>query len=387
MTEFGSDASKPYPSPATTTFTTGAYTGPRTPAGATFSDGGATAIPRYPTNIFYNVSSNAQEVDEYETVYDSPTCVPISGVTTCNPAGTTFTIAQIIASIDQGMFQHMMGNDPRPHYFHQTNLMSQTNQGATGNGDGLFYETVNPLLSQYRQYFASNAPIEQLTMPQIGTLLDEQSGWAAANASQVTGSIQGHVVTVVNGGSAIEIPLTGTTVGSPYAGSQSGWVLAPSGTSTYTALAAWPAPPTVPVVVTPPGGPAPGTPGKKLHKAVPASVIVQVAPKTVHVKRGNKVTVSLKCKAAKGKVCTGSFKLQLMGQTAKHKLRIKAGKIARVAVKLPKRARQAIAKASKDAKASKAKASHLTLNAKLVISTAQPHGKAKVTRGALKIRP
>ena len=63
--------------------------------------GRRTAIPRYPTNIYYNVSTNAQEVDEYQTIYDSPTCVPISGVTTCNPAGTAFTIGQIIASVDQ----------------------------------------------------------------------------------------------------------------------------------------------------------------------------------------------------------------------------------------------------------------------------------------------
>ena len=57
---------------------------------------------------------------------------------------------------------------------------------------------------------------------------------------------------------ALELPLTGmTTVGSDYAGSHSGWTLAPAGKSTYTALTAWPAPPTVPVIVTVPTGPAP----------------------------------------------------------------------------------------------------------------------------------
>ena len=121
---FGSDASKPYPSPRDGAFTTGGYSGSEFAAGARFSDAGGAAIPRYPTNIYYNVSTNAQEVDEYQTLYDLPTCVPIAGITTCNPPGTPFTIAQIIASVDQNMFQHMMGNDPRPHYFHQTNLMS-----------------------------------------------------------------------------------------------------------------------------------------------------------------------------------------------------------------------------------------------------------------------
>ncbi len=241
---FGADASKPYPNPADGSFATGAAPASQYTSGATFPDAGATGIPRYPTNIYYNVSTNAQEVDEYQTLYDSPTCVPITGVTTCNPAGTPFTIAQILASVDQGMFQHMMGNDPRPDYFHQTNLMSQTTGTVNGEGNGLFYETLNPLLAQYNQYFASNAPIEQLTMAQIGTLLTEQANWATANASQVSGYIQGNVATVNNKGAAVELPLTGTNIGSAYAGSQSGWTLAPAGTSTYTALSAWPAPPT-----------------------------------------------------------------------------------------------------------------------------------------------
>ena len=164
-----------------------------------------------------------------------------NAVTTCNPAGTTFTIAQIVASIDQGMFQHVLGNDPRPDYFHQTNLMSQTTGGATSQGDGLFYETLNPLLTEYNTYFGSNSPIEQLTMAQIGTLLNQQSAWKAN--TQVSGYIQGNQVTITNGGAAAEIPLTGINgVGTTYGGGQSGWTSEPAGSTTYTAQSTWPAP-------------------------------------------------------------------------------------------------------------------------------------------------
>ncbi|MFL5864074.1 MAG: hypothetical protein ACJ780_25435, partial [Solirubrobacteraceae bacterium] len=239
---FGADASKPYPTPADGSFATGAYTGPQATAGAAFQDAGATGIPRYPTNIYYNVSTNAQEVDEYQTLYDSApsgNCQPIAGVTTCNPSGTAFTISQIVASVDQGMFQHMMGNDPRPHYFHQTNLMDQKTGAATGQGDGLFYETLNPLLAQYNQYFAASAPIEQPTTPQIGALLSQQATWAANTA--VSGYIQGNQVTITNSGAAATVPLTGiTTVGSAYGGLQSGWTSVPAGASTYTAATTWP---------------------------------------------------------------------------------------------------------------------------------------------------
>ena len=388
---FGSDASKPYPSPPDGPFTTGAYTGPTFPNGASFSEPGGMAIPRYPTNIYYNVSTNAQEVDEYQTLYDSPTCVPIANVTTCNPAGTPFPITTIIASVDQGMFQHMMGNDPRPHYFHQTNLMSQPTGTVNGMGNGLFYETMNPLLAEYHKFFAANAPIEQLTMAQIGTLLNQQSGWAGANASQVRGSISGNVVTVNNTGAAIDIPLTGvTTAGSAYAGGQSGWVSAPPGTSTYTAIAAWPAPPTVPVLVLAPSGPAPNPghtsmPGPAKPPAMPGgrkpattqgSVCIQVPPVNVHVKRAMKVTVSLKCKAAlRSTFCTGKVSLTVNGQTVTQSFRIRTRKIGRITFKLPKRARAAVSSKK-----------HRTLHAKLKISTKQARGPAIVTRGTLNIK-
>jgi hypothetical protein len=404
--DFGSDASKPYPNPPATTFTTGTTPASELTAGSTFSDGGATAIPRYPTNIYYNASTEAQEVNEYETIYDSPTCVPITGVTTCNAAGTTFTMSQIVASVDQNMFLHMMGNDPRPHYFHQTNLMGpSTTVASTGTppatapatGDGLYYETMNPLLAQYHQYFAANAPIEQPTMSQIGTLLTDQATWTTDKVSQVTGSIEGNVVTVDNTtGGAVDLPLTGTTGGTPYAGSESYWTSAPAGLSTYTALAAWPAPPTVPVDVIVPSGPAPGnghnppippTGGGK--PAPPATAIsyfaVQATPKTVTLKQGT-ATVSLTCRASlgrtpKGKFCSGSLALNVSGQTVRHTFRFKSGRTDRIKVSLNKRMRTMAANAHRQHKTSKRK-----LSAKLVITTKLSGRQTHVARGVLTIR-
>ena len=406
---FGADASKPYPSAADAAFATGAAPTSQYLAGATFPDAGATGIPRYPTNIYYNVSTNAEEIDEYETLYDAPSttggtgaCVA-SSTTTCSPAGTAFTIGAIVSSVDQGMFQHMMGNDPLPDYFHQTNLMSSSTNGATGDGDGLYYETMNPLLAEYHQYFQGNAPIEQLTMAQIGDLLSEQANWATANTNnQVSGYIQGNVVTVNNSGSAVELPLTGTNVGSAYAGSVSGWTLAPAGASTYTALAAWPAAPSVPVTVQPPTGPAPSTgttsmPGPAPAPAAPtttttpttttpptttqptrivksARLVVQMRPKTVRITHGNQVTVSLKCEAGAGQVCSGSFTLKLSGRTRTRTFRIGANKIQRIVTRLPKSA------------GSVRRGQARPLRATLRISTRQPSGSSRISRGELTIQ-
>jgi hypothetical protein len=256
---FGSDASKPYPDP-----TIPGSTIPASAAGETFLDGTARSIPRYPTNIYYNVSTEAQEVDEFNQLYlpqlQGGKCVN-SSTNTCEEKPANF--AEVVNSIDTNMFQHVMGNDPRPHYFHQPNLMGSPPPGepTTGTppatlpsvGDGLFYSVMKPLLAEYSQYF--NAPIEQLTVAQIGQLLAEQQAWSKANASQVSGYIEGNQVTIQNSGAGVvNAPLTGVTgVGSVYGGTQSGWQSVPAAASTYTAPTAWPTAP-APVQQAPQGG-------------------------------------------------------------------------------------------------------------------------------------
>ncbi len=245
---FGSDASKAYPNPTIAGSTTPAY-----PAGSSFIDGPARAIPRYPTNIYYNVSTEAQEIDEYNTLYTSVEkggkCVA-SPTNTCEEKLADF--AEIVNDVDTNMFQHLMGNDPRPHYYHQPNLMgtppagpprtTQPPETSPSVGEGLFYSVMNPMLEEYNEYF--NVPIEQLTMAQIGELLAEQEAWSKANTGQVSGYIEGGTVTVQNSGTeAVNTPLTGVpAVGKVYGGIQSGWT-STAGTSTYTAATSWPTAP------------------------------------------------------------------------------------------------------------------------------------------------
>ena len=55
---------KAYPNPTSRGARRQAY-----PAGSTFTDGTGQAIPRYPTNIYYNASTEAEEVDEFNALY------------------------------------------------------------------------------------------------------------------------------------------------------------------------------------------------------------------------------------------------------------------------------------------------------------------------------
>jgi hypothetical protein len=260
----GGDASKPYPQTATST------TGPQWPAGTSFIDGPARVIPRYPTNVYYNVATQAQLTDEYNHLYLPPwlggVCVN-SAVTTCRETPATWD--EIVAAESQRMFGHMMGNDPRPHYFHQTNLAESSTPGG-----GVLYPVLDAMRARYARYFNATSPIVQLTQTQIGDLLARQDAWATASTRTVTGYIEGARVTITNGGAAATtVPLTGTEAGTVYGGSRSGWVNAARGRSTHAAATAWPAETPPPVVVT-----APLTVTTTLAHAVGALVAGQSDP-------------------------------------------------------------------------------------------------------------
>ncbi|HUA44484.1 MAG TPA: hypothetical protein VMA77_04610 [Solirubrobacteraceae bacterium] len=388
ITAVGDDASKPYPSPPDTQFGIGAgYTGATYSANSTFLEGTAQVVPRHPVNIYYNAATDAQELDEYQTLYPAGS---FACPTACN-------FRDVITQVVSGMFATVMANDPRPSYVHQTNIIGSPPPGSEESpdllppvtytppatcaagapctqGDGTLYQALDPLLYQYNAYFQSNAPIVQLTEQAIANLLAEQQAWAASAA--VSGDIEGKLVTVNNSGPALETPLTGTNVGTPYAGTQSGWTLAPSGTSTYSALAAWPAAPTGPVIPTPPTGSAPGNPAGKL-----AYIAIQTAPKTVSMKH-DKVTVALKCVATRGKtkkghVCAGHLTLKVAGRSIRHNFRFKSGKVDRIAVTLPKRVRARLASFHRK---------HRKLIGGLVISTKQAKRAAAITYGRLTIK-
>ncbi len=262
ITTVGADASKAYPDPANDAFGIGAdYTGATYAAGQPFVDGTSQVAPRHPINIFYNVATNAQELDEYNTLYTSS--APDSqchdtATTTC--ATTPFTFADVINQVVSGMLTNVLSNDPEISYVHQTNIMgtppyssilppagyvpAATAQPGT-DGDGTLYEVLNPLISEYDSYFTADTPYVQLTLGGVGQVLADQTAWTAAEtAGTVTASEENGVVTVKNTGTgAVNVPVTapkGTTVGTsafgtPYDGQSSAWTsVAADGSVTLT---------------------------------------------------------------------------------------------------------------------------------------------------------
>lgn len=270
VSSIASDASKPYPQNPLST------SGPQWPAGTSFVDGPARAVPRYPTNVYYNVATQAQLLDEFNHLYLPPSlggvCVN-SAVTTCLTAPATWT--DVVQGEASRIFGHVMGNDPRPHYFHQSNI-AQT----SASGGGVLYQVLDQMLATYRRYFAGNAPLVQLSQSEIAAQLARQDAWASSGSGQVRGWIEGTRVTLVNsGGANVQLPLSGTEAGDQYGGTRSGWIVAPPGTSTHTAPAPWPGTVTPPPPVTPPPGPPVTPPVQHINPPLPPAPIV-VSPVT-----------------------------------------------------------------------------------------------------------
>jgi hypothetical protein len=191
--------------------------------------GPAALVPRYPLNVFYNVATEAEEVDEYNWIFTSRAdggsglCDDLGLIMTCLPPVDPVTGYEnvIIPSEVRIAYAHILGNDPRPHFVHQSNLAE----------DRLLYPLLDRVLDRYRAAHADNTPLVSPTLAQAGELLAGAASWRAAVGS-VTAYVSGGVVTI-DAPAGTTVPITvpeGTTVsthdgppfGDPYAGTRSG---------------------------------------------------------------------------------------------------------------------------------------------------------------------
>lgn len=166
--------------------------------------GDALGVPRHPIDVFYNVSTKADETSEYNWIYDSAADGG-SGLCTANgtpclaPLSLTTGWTSFILPVQVNtMLGSMVQNDPRPFMFHQSNLTN----------DRLIYPVLNGALSAYRGVFASNAPIVNQRLSAAGTALNNQDKWAQTlGGGSVSGYVQGKTVTIT-GPSGTSVPVT-----------------------------------------------------------------------------------------------------------------------------------------------------------------------------------
>jgi hypothetical protein len=168
--------------------------------------GSALTVPRHPMNIFFNVATAAEEVDEYNWIYTSRADGG-SGICEDNPATTTCVTPldpqtgfaeRIVPQETRIALSHILANDARPHYVHQSNLTE----------DRIIYPVLDAILAEYRETFATNAPIVNQRLSAIGTQLRREAAWNSTwRAGTVTAYLQDGKV-VVTAPPGTDIPLT-----------------------------------------------------------------------------------------------------------------------------------------------------------------------------------
>ncbi|HJP77596.1 MAG TPA: Ig domain-containing protein [Pseudonocardiaceae bacterium] len=230
--------------------------GSRQPDTYTISSGSnvAHAAPRYPSNMYYNAANWRDELNEYNTLYVAPgvsmgdpqypsetgRCAS-SSVTTCQ--NTPATEQSLLASESHIMLSHVLANNPRVGYAHQSNLIgpaTQTVNGATSDYGYTLINLINDMLNQYNSWYT--APLQQITDASESQTLAEQSAWAStSSAGSVTATEQNGNVTITDSGTAAtSVPVTvpaGSTVngqpfGQSYGGTLSEWLPLNGGAST-----------------------------------------------------------------------------------------------------------------------------------------------------------
>jgi len=190
-------------------------------------------VPRYPMNVFYNAGRTSEQIDEYNWIYTrrsdggsgicetaaNSTCLP-------EPLDTETGYADYVVPLEARIgLGHVLANDPRPHFIHQSNLAE----------DRIAYPVLNRILDDYAALYADNTPLVNLRQREIGAELRDRAAWnAAVAAGKVTAYRIGDTVTVQapNGvhvtatmpAGTRQNQLLGTSeFGSPYAGAVSGW--------------------------------------------------------------------------------------------------------------------------------------------------------------------
>lgn len=191
--------------------------------------GSATTLPRYPINLDYSAATELETVDHYNwkntTRADggSGSCELDGGCIRPVDPQTGFD-GYVVPAEGRLALSHVLGNDPRSHYVHQSQLTE----------DRTIFPVLEYVLTAYRDLVDESRPLLVPTMTEARNALVRHGVWDSAVAEgRVQAWREGDVVTVVTT-SPTDVPLTtrpGTRTGTPtgpefgeaYGGTRSAW--------------------------------------------------------------------------------------------------------------------------------------------------------------------
>ncbi|HMG44026.1 MAG TPA: DNRLRE domain-containing protein [Acidimicrobiales bacterium] len=166
-------------------------------------------LPRYPTNVYVNATTPAEDLDEYNWLYyerhvaagNDPCTIPGA---ICSPK----TYDQLLAAEADTTVSHMLSGKEWPHYFHQSNLRNY------GGGRTLQTDWMDAVMTRYEQLFT--LPVRTPQAHELGPAALDR---IVAREQAVRGwlDIDTQIVTLVANGTARPL-VTGVTGGTPYGG-------------------------------------------------------------------------------------------------------------------------------------------------------------------------
>ena len=156
--------------------------------------------PRFPTNLFYNVTRSTEWVSEYNTIYRSYW-------------GRDLTYDEIMNfEVDQA-FNRLMTFSVNPTFFHQSNMR----QFAIGTVQTcLMCDFIDRLAKKYSSTFS--VPVVNPSMTSVGSVLRNRAAFDAAQPSAILNKTAGTLTVSANSSAALPltVPVSHPNTGSVY---------------------------------------------------------------------------------------------------------------------------------------------------------------------------
>jgi hypothetical protein len=166
-------------------------------------------IPRYPTNLYFNVSSPDEWTAEYNCMY-------------ADYWGRNLTYAEILGNISDTMVTYLLKGDLNPLMFHQPNLRAYNGRGS------LLGDLIDMTVAKYNGLVTF--PIVSPTMHAIG---DKMIARQTYNEAGVTATLVPGQGLVISATRAAVVPVTGLNIvgAEDYAGQRIAYVAVAAGTT------------------------------------------------------------------------------------------------------------------------------------------------------------
>lgn len=145
-------------------------------------------VPRHPTSIFYDVSTPATAVDEYNAIYRSY-------------YGMDLTYEQMLDKDSEFGLYYMLQGDIDPLMFHQANLRNY------GGGHSIYGDWVEAVTNKYLAYF--DAPVQTLRQSAVSDAMQARSKFNACNATATITESGGVRYLELRSTAACVVPVTG----------------------------------------------------------------------------------------------------------------------------------------------------------------------------------